>query len=397
MKPTPYDPQTYRILDPGRGSRRLIFLGGAALALSTVGLAVDRAQFFHSYLTAIVFWITIALGGLFFILLHHLAGSVWSVVIRRIVENIMLLLPFLGILFIPVFFGVGDLYEWTDKNIVAQDHILQWKASYLNVGFFIVRTIIYFLIWTALSYRLYRLSRQQDEGQTEHFHTRMRKTSAPGMILFAFTITFAAFDWLMSLDAHWYSTIFGVYIFTGTFLAILSFMVLYLRGLQSKGILGASVTVEHYHDIGKLLFAFTVFWAYISGSQYFLIWYGNIPEETIWFLHRWKGSWKIVSLGLVVSHFTIPFFVLLFRSAKRHPVALGSMAGLILLMHWFDLYWLVQPNLHTEGARFSWMDLSTTIGLGGLLLGWLWHRLCQQPLVPIKDPRLHQSIEFINA
>ncbi len=397
MKPTPYDPQTYRILDPGRGSRRLIFLGGAALALSTVGLAVDRAQFFHSYLTAIVFWITIALGGLFFILLHHLAGSVWSVVIRRIVENIMLLLPFLGILFIPVFFGVGDLYEWTDKNIVAQDHILQWKASYLNVGFFIVRTIIYFLIWTALSYRLYRLSRQQDEGQTEHFHTRMRKTSAPGMILFAFTITFAAFDWLMSLDAHWYSTIFGVYIFTGTFLAILSFMVLYLRGLQSKGILGASVTVEHYHDIGKLLFAFTVFWAYISGSQYFLIWYGNIPEETIWFLHRWEGSWKIVSLGLVVSHFTIPFFVLLFRSAKRHPVALGSMAGLILLMHWFDLYWLVQPNLHTEGARFSWMDLSTTIGLGGLLLGWLWHRLCQQPLVPIKDPRLHQSIEFINA
>ena len=397
MKPTPYDPQTYRILDPGRGSRRLIFLGGAALALSTVGLAVDRAQFFHSYLTAIVFWITIALGGLFFILLHHLAGSVWSVVIRRIVENIMLLLPFLGILFIPVFFGVGDLYEWTDKNIVAQDHILQWKASYLNVGFFIVRTIIYFLIWTALGYRLYRLSRQQDEGQTEHFHTRMRKTSAPGMILFAFTITFAAFDWLMSLDAHWYSTIFGVYIFTGTFLAILSFMVLYLRGLQSKGILGASVTVEHYHDIGKLLFAFTVFWAYISGSQYFLIWYGNIPEETIWFLHRWKGSWKIVSLGLVVSHFTIPFFVLLFRSAKRHPVALGSMAGLILLMHWFDLYWLVQPNLHTEGARFSWMDLSTTIGLGGLLLGWLWHRLCQQPLVPIKDPRLQQSIEFINA
>jgi len=259
MKPIPYDSQTYRILEPGNGARRLIAVGIIALALSGVGIVVDRAQFFHSYLTAIVFWITIGLGGLFFILLHHLAGSVWSVVVRRIAENIMLLLPVLGVLFIPVFFGLSDLYEWTDKSIVANDHILQWKAGYLNVGFFIARTVAYFLIWTVLGYRLYRLSRQQDEGQTEHFHSRMRKTSAPGMILFAFTITFAAFDWLMSLDAHWYSTIFGVYIFTGTFLAILSFLVLYLRGLQSKGILRMSITVEHYHDIGKLLFAFTVF------------------------------------------------------------------------------------------------------------------------------------------
>jgi hypothetical protein len=397
MKPVPYDPQTYRILEPGKGSRQLIAVGVIALAVSCIGLALDRAQFFHSYLTAIVFWITIGLGGLFFILLHHLAGSVWSVVVRRIAENIMLLLPLLGILFIPVFFGLGDLYEWTDKSLVTNDHILQWKASYLNVGFFVVRTVVYFLIWTVLSYRLYHFSRQQDEQQTVHFHTRMRKISAPGMILFAFTITFAAFDWLMSLDAHWYSTIFGVYIFTGTFLAILSFLVLYLRGLQSKGILGTAITVEHYHDIGKLLFAFTVFWAYIAGSQYFLIWYGNIPEETIWFIHRWEGSWKIVSLALVAFHFTVPFFVLLFRSAKRHPLALGSMAALILLMHWFDVYWLVQPNLHTEGASLSWMDLTITGGLGTLLLGWLWHRLCQQPLVPLKDHHLQQSIDFINA
>lgn len=391
-----FDEQTYQLKDPGNFDRRAFAIGALALLISAVGFTLNPAQLFYSYLTAFGFWVTLGLGGLFFILLHHLAGSLWSVVVRRIVEAILGVLPLMILLFLPVIFGISQLYNWSDPSYVTGDVMLEHKAPYLNISFFSLRTVLYFGIWFALAYLLRKKSLEQDQKPTPILANRMRQISAPGMILFSLTITFSGFDWFMSLDAHWYSTIFGVYIFSGSFLAICAFLVLFLQFLQSQGVLNNTITVEHYHDLGKYLFAFTIFWTYIAGSQYFLIWYGNIPEETVWFLHRWTGSWKVVSLALVAFHFTVPFLVLAFRSAKRNAKILRGMAILILAMHWLDLYWIILPNFHHEGAHFSWLDLTTFVGVGGIFLGLFWTILKRYPLVPVNDPRLKQSIKFIN-
>jgi hypothetical protein len=392
-----FDSETYRLREPGRFGDRALLIGILSLAVTFVGYAFNAPQFFHSYLLALVFWVTLTLGGLFFIHLHYLTGSVWSVVVRRITETLIANFPLLALLFIPVLIGIPELYHWSHGDLVAHDPLLQKKTGYLNIPFFTIRALGYFLIWSFLARVLYKGSLQQDQDATYDPLLRLKRVSAPGMILFAVTLTFASFDWLMSLNAHWYSTIFGVYIFAGSYLAILAFLVVFLMQLHRRGILTGTVTVEHYHDLGKLLFAFTVFWAYIAGSQYFLIWYGNVPEETVWFLDRWKGSWKILSLLIPIGHFTIPFLVLLFRATKRNLTVLGSMAVLILVMHWADLYWIIGPNLHPDGLRLSWMDLTAMVGIGGIFLGLFWKRLARHPLVPVNDPRLTDSINFINV
>ncbi|MFQ6612632.1 MAG: hypothetical protein ACE5D2_05960 [Fidelibacterota bacterium] len=391
-----FDEQTYQLTDPGNFDRRAFAVGILALIISAIGFSTNPAQLFYSYLTAFGFWVTLGLGGLFFLLLHYLAGSLWSVVVRRIVEAILGVLPLMIILFLPIIFGVSQLYNWSDPNYVTGDVMLEHKAPYLNIFFFSLRTVLYFAIWFTLAYLLRKKSLEHDHSPSARIANRMRQISAPGMILFSLTLTFASFDWFMSLDAHWYSTIFGVYIFGGSFLSICALLVLFLQFLQRQGVLKNAITVEHYHDLGKYLFAFTIFWTYIAGSQYFLIWYGNIPEETNWFLHRWAGSWKGVSLTLVALHFIVPFLVLAFRSAKRNPKTLRGMAILILAMHWLDLYWIILPNLHHKGVHFSWLDLTTFVGIGGIFFGFFWMILKRHPLVPVNDPRLKQSIQFIN-
>jgi len=390
------DIQTYRISEAGSIGQRLLLAGIAGLVLSGVGLFFDSLQFFHSYLVAFTFWVSVSLGALFFTMLHHLVGASWSVVLRRMFENVMIALPLLFIFFIPIAFGMGNLYEWTDADKVAVDHLLQGKTGFLNNGFFLARTLVYFAIWFIIAFLAYKLSLRQDQAHHETLTAKMKKVSAPGMILLAVTLTFAAWDWLMSLDAHWYSTIFGVYYFAGSALSGLAVVTLIAIYLRSKQVLVKQITLEHYHDLAKLLFAFTVFWAYMAFSQYFLIWYANIPEETIWFQHRWVGSWKAISLLLVFGHFVVPFLVLISRAAKRSTRVL-TFAGLwLLFMHWTDLHWLVMPNLHPQGFQPSWMDLTTVVGIGGLFLAFVWKRLCAQPLVPFNDPKLAASIEFLN-
>jgi hypothetical protein len=252
-------------------------VGVLGLAAAGLGYSMDHHHFFFAYLTAFTFWVSISLGALFFTMLHHLTGAKWSVVIRRLSESIMLPLPWMFLFAIPMFFGLHELYHWSHADAVAVDPILQWKSGYLNVNFFIIRTVIYFLIWSALALLLYRASLSQDKGHTEELAARMRKLSAGGMIIFALTTTFAGFDWLMSLEPHWYSTIFGVYYFAGGFICFLSVLAVFVIFLRSKGVLANAVTVEHHHDIGKLMLGFTIFWSYIAFSQYFLQWYGNIP------------------------------------------------------------------------------------------------------------------------
>jgi hypothetical protein len=330
-------------------------------------------------------------------MLHHLVGAKWSIVIRRLTEALALGFPLMAILFLPILLGLPYLYEWSHKDVVAGDQILAGKAPYLNVTFFVVRAIIYFAVWIFLARRLHKISVAQDNGFKEEQVRQFRSTSAYGMILYAMTVTFAAFDWVMSLNAHWYSTIYGVYIYSGSVVAIISVIIVLLLYLRRQGILAESITVEHYHDLGKLLFAFVVFWAYIAFSQYLLIWYANIPEETIWYRNRWIGSWKAVSLIIVFGHFAVPFFILITRAAKRNLKFLGIMAGWLLVMHWVDLYWLVFPTLHKEGAVLSWIDLATMVGIGGLFIWFIWRALAARPLLPVGDPHLRQSMEFINS
>jgi hypothetical protein len=373
-----------------------LLAGIVGLAFAVIGYFVDAKQFYYSYLNAFVFWTTLMLGGLFFTMLHHISGAVWSTVLRRLLESFMITVPIMALFFVPIIFGIHDLYHWSHEDLVSNDVLLQKKSAYLNPTFFIIRTVFYFVIWYLLAKNLHKISLQQDsEIKTDHIK-RMRTWSAPGIVLFALTITFAAFDWLMSLDAHWYSTIFGVYIFAGSFLGFTAFLILTGLSLRKKGILENTITTEHYHDLGKFLFAFTIFWGYMAFSQYFLIWYANIPEETIWYQHRWEGSWKYITLLLVFGHFLIPFIGLMPRAAKRNLNYLKLMCMWILLMHFFDLYWIIMPTLSEHGIHFSWMDVVTFIGIGGIFLWYFWFRYLSNALVPINDPQLNNSVTFTN-
>lgn len=387
-----FNAETYILTEKGGLARAALLVAILGIMGSVYTYFGDHKQFYYSYLTAFVFWVSIGLGGLFFTMLHHLVDAKWSIVLRRLSESVMMTLPFMSILFAPIIFGMSDLFVWTNAEVVAHDHLLQVKSPYLNTTFFLIRTAFYFSVWGFLAFKLYRHSMNQDKAHSDSIFVKVRRLSASGMVLFAMTLTFASFDWLMSLDPHWYSTIFGAYIFAGTFLSILSFMVLMVGYQLRNGVLNNVVTVEHFHDMGKLIFAFVVFWAYMGFSQYFLIWYANLPEETYWFLNRWEGSWKNISLILVFGHFVIPFVALLTRAAKRNLTYLSVAAVYILCMRWIDLHWLVMPTLHPEGYDFALSDLTTMMAIGGMFVWLVWKRYTAGPLVPVGDPGLEQSI-----
>lgn len=378
---------------------KLPLLGGA---LGVVGLGASFAlgsgehsgQLAFSYLTGFFYWLTIALGGLFFVLLHFLCRSGWSVVIRRLAENVMATLPVFAVLSLPLWlFWMHDLYHWTHADAVAHDPLLQHKAPYLNVGFFWIRLAIYFTIWTLLSAFYWRQSRRQDESGSLEITDLLQRRSAPGMILFALTLNFAAMDWLMTLDPHWYSTIFGVYTFAGSVVAILAFLILVIISLQKAGALADVVTGEHFHDLGKLLFGFVVFWAYIGFSQFMLIWYANIPEETAWFDHRWHHGWENLSVFLAAGHFVVPFFFLISQPVKRNHLMMSLATLWLLLMHYVDIYWLVMPT-HSEALHFSLLDLTCWVGIGGVFLATFGLLMRKGSLVPRQDPRLAESLAF---
>lgn len=391
-----FDTSTYRMTDPGKLGTIALVIGVIALAASAAGYAIDSKQFFASYLTSFVFWVSIGLGGLFFTMVHHMVGANWSVVIRRILESTGYALPLMFVFFIPLIFGLNELYRWSIEEQVATDHLLQHKEPYLNTPFFIIRNVIYFAVWSFLAHRLYRLSVKQDDQSTPEITSSFKKASAPGLILFAVTITLASFDWMMSLDAHWFSTIYGAYFFSGSAMAMMAFAQIFVVHMRRNKILNDTITVEHDHDIAKLAFAFIVFWAYMAFSQYMLIWYANIPEETIWYEHRWIGSWKTVSLVLIIGHFVVPFLILITRQAKRMPALMYLGGFWLLIMHYIDIYWNVMPNFAHHGAHFSWMDVSTLVGIGGVFVWYFWKIYTAKALVPVNDPRLDASIEFVN-
>lgn len=374
------------------------FLGAGILGVALCAFAYFRngQDFFVSYLTTFCFFLAISLGAIFFVMVQHLARAGWSVTVRRTAENLAGNLVLLLILFLPLLPGVHDLFHWSHEDVRATDALIQAKAGYLNLPFFYSRTALYFIVWAILGWWFLRTSRRQDETSDPVLTTRMGKAAAAGLILFALTLTFFAFDWIMSIDAHWFSTMFGVYYFAGSVVAFYCAFVLVLTWLKRSGHLASSVNAEHYHDIGKLLFGHNVFWAYIGFSQFMLIWYSNIPEETLFFLHRAGEGWKAVSYSLPWLHFGVPFLFLMSHHVKRRPLLLSAGAALLLVMCYVDIYWLIQPNFHHH-PHFGLADIGSLLAIGGFYLFFLVHNMRQASLVPAGDPRLGESLSYDNG
>ena len=388
-------------IPPGHSWNRLPIVGVVCAVLGAAVCAIlgaaDPRQFFFSWLVSFLFFLSLSLGALFFVLIQYAAQGGWGVVLRRIGETTFAMLPVMAALFLPVLLGLHHLYEWTHADVVAQDALLRWKAPYLNVPFFLIRAALYFGLWSFIAVLYYRGSRGQDVTGDPGVSARLRRLAGPAIIVLALTQAFASVDWIMSLTPHWYSTMFGVYFFAGSFVGFIALLSVVAVAMRRAGLLDTVISAEHLHDIGKFLFAFTAFWAYIGFSQFFLIWYANLPEETIWYQARIEGSWMTVSIVLMAGHFAIPFFYLMGRAVKRRGSTLAIGGAWLLVMHFLDLYWLVMPTLHPEGFRPSLLDVAALVTVGGCLLAaasWLMRR---QALVPLRDPRLAESLALENT
>lgn len=355
-----------------------------------------HTRFYLAYFVSFVFFLSITLGALFFVILQHLTRAGWSVVVRRFAEAFSVNFWLLLLLFLPLLFGLEHLYEWMRPGVLEHDALLQKKSPYLNRTFFLIRIGIYFLTWILLSRWFFARSLEQDRTGAPELTTLMQKVSAPGMFAFAFTLTFAAFDLLMSLEPHWYSTIFGVYFFSGSALSFFAVLPITSFAIQRSGRLQGVISPEHYHDMGKLIFAFIVFWTYIAFSQYMLIWYGDIPEETTWYLRRQTGEWATLSWFLLIGHFVVPFLALISRIPKRQKGALALGAVWVLFVHYVDLYYLVMPHASEGKVPLHILDLTCFLGIGGFYVAAFANRLRNRSLIPIKDPRLAESLAFEN-
>ena len=373
-------------------TRSLFGVGIVGLLATGVGYFLEHDQFFFSYLVSFSFFSSIALASLFFVMLQHLTRSEWSTVLRRIPESISSNMWIWGLFLIPIFFGMHSLYHWTHADAVAEDPVLQGKVPYLNTPFFIVRQFIYFGLWSFLGYRLYKKSVEMDETGDWGIQTLLRRTSGPGLFFFAITLAFASFDWLMALDPHWYSTIFGVYYFAMSFQGLFATLIIIIMFLWKKGILTNTIQKGHIYDLGVQMFGFTVFYAYIAFSQFLLIYYANIPEETLWFLERLNGGYEYLAYFYMFGRFVIPFIVLLSKRAKSNYKIVTSMSVLILVSHLVELYWIVMPVLNHHSVHLNWMTLTSFIGLGGIFFGLFFYRFKQNKMVPINDPTLAESL-----
>jgi hypothetical protein len=374
-------------------TKSLFGVGVVGLLASGVGYFLEHDQFFFSYLVSFTFFSSIALASLFFVMLQHLTRSEWSAVLRRIPETISSNIWIWGLFIIPILLGMHSLYHWTHAEAVAHDPVLQGKQPYLNTTFFIVRQFIYFGLWSFLGYRMYKKSVEMDETGDWGLQTLLRRTSGPGLFFFGITLAFASFDWLMALDPHWYSTIFGVYYFAMSFQGLFAALILIVFFLWKKGLLTNTIQKGHIYDLGVQMFGFTVFYAYIAFSQFLLIYYANIPEETVWFLERLSGGYEYLAYFYLFGRFVIPFVVLLPKWTKSVPKIVGTVSALILVSHLVELYWIVMPVLNHHGFHFNWMTLTSFLGLGGIFFGLFFYRFKQNKMVPINDPKLGDSLK----
>lgn len=390
----------------GTLSAGLWFVGIVGLIAAVVGAMSTgehgTAHALAAYHVGFLFALGLSLGclGLTMILQQFNAG--WSAAIRRQAENIASLIPLVFVLFLPIAIMEiavthGKLFHWMDTHHTAHDPVIQAKSGYLNVGRWALCAVIFFAVWTFFALKLRGFSIRQDETGDKWLTAKARRMSSYGLLIFALTTAFASFDWLMSMDPHWFSTMFGVYFFAGSMMSCIALIILVLGVLRMKGKLEGVVTADHFHDLGKLLLSFTIFWAYVTFCQYFLIWYSGIPEETAFYNLRSHSGYDVLGFTLTFGHFIIPFVILLFREVKRNYKLLMAVAAWQLVMHSVDLLFMVRPIV--QGVRFGehvWLDILGLLGPLCIFLGFVAWRVGSAPLVPIKDPRLHEALAHKN-
>ena len=387
-----------------RLQQRSLLIGLVGVAAGLVGLFVNAEQFFRSWLIGFLFVLSFALGSLSLLMLQHLSGGQWGLVSRRIFEAASRTLPLVALAFIPILFGMRPLFLWARPEAVQADRILQMKAPYLNVPFFTVRAVIYFAFWMLCVFLLNKWSAAQDRGETAVTpadSVRFRKLSAPGLLFLVLTVTFASVDWMMSVDPHWFSTIFGLLTVASHGLSALALTIAVLALLAPTGALAPVLGPRHFHDLGKLLLAFVMLWAYLSFSQFLIIWSGNLAEEIPWYLQRIRGAWGPIALLLVIGHFALPFALLLSRDLKRHGKLLARVAMIVIVMRLVDLIWLIAPSFGGHGTEaeghsaFSipihWMDIVIPIGLAGIWLFLFARQLRSRALLPLNDPYFKEA------
>ena len=372
---------------------------GMLFAVASLILAIlpaTREQFFHSYLLGFMLWLGVTLGSMAFLMIQHLTGGMWGMVIRRQLEAAMKTVPLMAVLFIPIVAGMPHLYgAWLQPN-PGDKHLVAVSHSYLTHGGFIVRTVVYFAIWFALAFFLSRWSAEQDAPPVQNLSPRFRKIAAPGLILYAFTISFAVIDWVMSLDPHWISTIYGFIFIVGECLSAMCLMVVVEKILARYEPTASLLKSKEVHDHGKLMLTFIMLWAYFSFSQLLIIWAGNLPSEITFFTRRLNSGWQRIGLALVLFHFAIPFLFLLSRGFKRDPRKLVWLACWLIFMRFVDLYWYIEPNFH-KYVYFSFQDLVVPIAIGGLWLALFFRNLRSRPLLPLYDMHAQEFLEYARA
>jgi hypothetical protein len=372
--------------------QKLLLAGAVGAAFSLLGFFTNRTQFFQSYLMGYMLVLGTTLGCLALGMIHQLSGGEWGVLIRRPIGAAARLLPILTVLFLPIVLGMHDLYEWTHPDVVAKSEVLQHKQIYLNTTFFLVRAAFYFIVWNAVSYVLNAWGLEQDRTGDPRIARRMQMLSGGGLVLYGLTVTFASFDWLMSLEPRWFSTIYGVLVMGGQALSAMAFLIGVIVWLSRRPPLADLVTPAHLNDLGNLMLAFVMLWAYFSFSQYLIIWAGNLPEEIAWYTHRLQTGWRAVGLTLVVFHFAVPFCLLLSRAVKRAGPVIVWVVGLILVARVVDLFWLIAPEFHVEGVSVSWLDVVLPATLGCLWLGGFVWQLRGRAILPVHDPQFDETI-----
>ena len=374
-------------------------IGAAGLALTLVGgLVGDPRRALFAYLLAYVYWLGIALGALILLGAFHASSAKWPVVLRRFLEFVPSSLPLFVVLLVPILLGLRHLFSWMDPSALAAEarRAVEHRGRWLSPTFFVVRAAIYFAVWIGVSWLLRSWSIRQDADGGHELTRRQRRLGAGSLPFVALTMTFAAFDWMMSLDPRFYSTIFGVYWFAGSF--VCTFAVLAIAGAATRADptqFGAHMNQDHFHSVGKFMLAFVAFWAYVAFSQFMLIWIANVPEEVPWYLVRIRGGWLPVFAFLAVFHFVVPFFLLLSRPLKRDPRRLAALGAWLLFVHWVDLYWLIMPVLHEAGPRPSPWDLTAVAGVGGLAVAFVLWRMHGVAAVPLRDPYLDDSLRYL--
>lgn len=375
-----------------RLQRTSLVFGGLGLVASAVGAFLNSRQFFISYLFGYTYWLGLSLGCFGVAMMHHLTGGRWGFVTRRFLEAGFQTLPLMALLFIPLFFGLRDLYPWARPEAVVGSHSLQQKTIYLNVPWFCVRSVCFLGLWVAMAFFLRQWSLQQDVTPNPVPTIRMRSLSGPGIVIYPLTGTFAFVDWVMSIEPRWYSTMFLVIVLIGQILSAFAFITFLLAWFREQPPFHGVVTRRHFHDLGNLLLAFVVFWTYVAFGQLLIIYSGNLPREIDWYLYRIAGGWKWVVALLGLFHFFVPFFLLLFRVMKQNVARLAVIAVMIFAIHILEVFWVIEPSFFRQGVHVHWLDLATVVGLGGIWLAAFAFNLKRYALLPVNDPRIEYSV-----